>query len=81
MEWDAVVWLILGILGSAFIVGGIVAYRGSGRTSVRAFSAAAISAGVVMWVVILITVPVSRTGDGPSSPTVEKAETLTALTQ
>ncbi|MFQ5872935.1 MAG: hypothetical protein ACE5JL_03935, partial [Dehalococcoidia bacterium] len=43
-----------------------------------AFSAAAIAAGVVMWAVILITVPVSRTGDGPQEPTVTKVEALNA---
>ena len=48
MDWDTVIWLILGILGAALIVGGIIAYRGSVSTSVRAFSGAAIAAGVVM---------------------------------
>ena len=74
MDWGAVIWLILGILGAAFIVGGIIAYRGSAKVNVRAFSGAAIAAGVVMWAIVLITVPVSSTGDGPSSPTVTKDE-------
>ena len=59
MDWGFVIQIILGILGAAFIVGGIVAYRGSARTGVRAFAAAAVAAGVVMWTVVLITIPSS----------------------
>jgi len=62
MDWGTVIWMILGILGAALIAGGTVAYRGSARTSVRAFAAAAIAAGVVMWAILLFTVPVSHTG-------------------
>ena len=65
MDWGIAIQLTLGILGAALIVGGIVAYRGSTRTGVRAFSSSAIAAGVVMWVVVLLTVPVSVTGEGP----------------
>jgi hypothetical protein len=69
MNWDAVIWMILSILGAAFITGGIVAYRGSWRTRIRAFAAAAIAAGVVMWAIVIVTIPVSSTGHGSPEPT------------
>ena len=50
----------LGILGAALIAGGIVMYRKSESTHGRAFGAAAIAAGVVMWVIIIIVTPVSQ---------------------
>jgi Ca2+/H+ antiporter len=50
----------LGILGAALIAGGIVMYRKSESTNGRAFGAAAIAAGVVMWVIIVIVTPVSQ---------------------
>ncbi len=71
MDWGAVIQLILAILGAAFIVGGIVAYRGSVGTGVRAFGASAVAAGVVMWAVVLLTVPVSTTGGGSPNPIVD----------
>jgi hypothetical protein len=58
MDWGSVIWLILAVLGAASIAGGVVAYRGSAAVGVRAFGAAAIAAGAVMWAVVLITVPV-----------------------
>ena len=48
MDWGAVVQLTLAILGAVLIAGGIVGYRGSARTGVRAFGAAAVAGGVVM---------------------------------
>lgn len=62
MNWGALIWLILAIRGAASIVGGIVAYRGSEAVGVRTFAAAAVAAGVVMWAIIVLTVPVSATG-------------------
>ncbi len=59
---DFLVIAILGILGAALIAGGIVTYRGSTRTGVRALGAAAIAAGVVMWALILLITPVSVSG-------------------
>ena len=50
----------LGILGAALIAGGIVMYRKSKSTNGRAFGAAAIAAGVVMWVIIVIVTPASQ---------------------
>ena len=74
MDWGAIIQLSLAILGAASIVGGIVAYRRSARTGVRAFAASAVAAGVVMWAVVLLTVPASSTGDGSPDPTVTKVE-------
>jgi hypothetical protein len=48
MDWGGVIQLILAILGAAFIAGGVVAYRRSALTGVRAFGASAVAAGVVM---------------------------------
>ena len=79
MDWGAVIQLTIAILGAALIVGGIVAYRSSARTGVRAFSAAAMAADVVMWAVVLVTIPVSSTGGGSPEPTVEKVEVSATL--
>ena len=69
MDWGAIILLTLAIVGAALIVGGIVAYRGSSRTGVRALGASAIAAGAVMLLVVLFTVPASSTG-GPSGPVI-----------
>ncbi len=68
MDWGSVVWLILAILGAASIVGGVVGYRGSVSTGARAAGAALAAAGVVMWAVILVTVPVSTSSSDAPSP-------------
>ncbi len=72
MDWGFAIQIILGIVGAALIVGGIVAYLGSRKTGVRAFCAAAVAAGVVMWAVVLVTVPASSSDSTPPSPTVVK---------
>ena len=77
MDWGAVIWIILGVLGAALIAGGIVAYRGSRRTGVRAFSAAGIAAGVVMWAIVVITIPVSSSDNKSPSPTVNVVSAIT----
>ena len=61
MDWDLVVWLVLAVLGGALILGGMVAFRGNRRTLVRVIAAAAMAAGVVMWAIVLFTIPVSVT--------------------
>lgn len=68
MDWGAVVWIVLGILGAGLIFGGIVAYRGSTKSSVRAASAAAMASGLAMWAVIGFTVPASTSSDNAESP-------------
>ena len=70
MDWGSIVWLILAVLGAASIVGGIVVYRGSGSTGGRAAGAALAAGGVVMWAVILVTVPVSTSSRDAPSPIV-----------
>jgi type II secretory pathway component PulK len=50
---------LMAVFGAALIVGGFVAYRRSEVTSVRALSAGAIAAGVVMWAIIVLVTQVS----------------------
>ncbi|MCH7698575.1 MAG: hypothetical protein IH865_06535 [Chloroflexi bacterium] len=67
MEWDLIVWILLVVFGAASIVGGIVTYRGSKSTGGRAAGAALAAAGIAMWAIVLVTVPVSSSsGDTPS---------------
>ena len=58
MDWGAIIQLILAIVGAAAIVGGFVVYRGSTGALVRGASAGTIAAGVMMWTIVLLTVPV-----------------------
>jgi hypothetical protein len=67
---EAIIWMTLSITGAALVAGGIVAYRSSGGTGVRALGAAAIAAGVVMWAIVAITMPASHVQDGPPQPTI-----------
>ena len=71
MDWGWIIILALAILGAVLIAGGVVSYRGSARVGVRAFGAAAVAVGVVMWAVVLVATPASHSGEGPSAPTVE----------
>ncbi len=67
MDWGLIVWILLAIIGAASIVGGIVAYRGSRSTGGQAAGAALAAAGLAMWAIVLITVPVSSSsGESPS---------------
>ena len=61
MESGFIIWLILGVLGAALIAGGIVAYRGSKAVLVRSLAASAVAGGIVMWAVLLFTIPIART--------------------
>ena len=56
---EFLILIILGVLGAACIVGGIVGYRKSESARAKAISAAAIAAGVVMCAAILLVTPVS----------------------
>lgn len=80
MNWDAIFWIASATLGAALIAGGIVAYRGSTGTGARAFGAAATAAGVVMWAVVLLTVPFSSSGGGPPAPTLTGQQLRALLT-
>ncbi len=66
--------LVLGIVGAALVAAGVVAYRGSARTWVRALAAAMVAAGIATWALILWITPVAvtssaapRTAPGPIS--------------
>jgi hypothetical protein len=68
MDWGAVAWIVLGILGAGLIFGGIVAYLRHTNPTVRALSAAGIASGLAMWAVIGFTVPASTSSDNGESP-------------
>jgi len=68
MNWDALMWVLLSIFGAALVIGGIVAYRGIQRTGLRALAAAGVAAGIVMWAIVLVTIPVSGTQQGSPEP-------------
>ena len=70
MDWGWIIIMALAILGAGSIAGGVISYRGSARVGVRAFGAAAVAVGVVMWAVVLVVTPVSQSDEGLSAPTV-----------
>ena len=74
MDWDWIIIMALAILGAGLIAGGVVSYRGSERVGVRAFGAAAVAVGVMMWAVVMIVTPVSYSGEAPPAPTVTAVE-------
>jgi len=55
---ELIIRVILGVVGAALVAGGIVTYRRSTTTKVRALGAASIAARVVMWAIIVVTTPV-----------------------
>ncbi len=55
---EFIIAAILGILGAALIAGGTVGYRKSESARAKAFSAAAIAAGIVMLAIIAFIMPV-----------------------
>ncbi len=73
MDSGFILQVALAVLGVALIAGGFVAYRGSARTGVRSFAAAGIASGTVMLAVLVMTLAVATTGDGPPDPVVETA--------
>ena len=56
---EFIVIAILGIFGAGMIAGGTFLYRNSSNTNPRALGVASIAAGVVMWGLILMVMPVS----------------------
>ena len=56
---EFLILIVLGVIGAACVVGGIVGYRKSASTKAKVISAAAIAAGVVMWAILLLVIPVS----------------------
>lgn len=69
MDWGTIILLTLAILGAGFMAGGVVAYRRSTKVGVKAFGAASVAVGVMMWAVVLVATPVSQSG-GPMEPVV-----------
>ena len=61
MEAEFIVKTVLAVVGAALIAGGIVAIIKSNRTRSKVWGAAAIAAGVVMWLIILFTTIASST--------------------
>ena len=51
--------VLLGVVGAALIAGGVVSYRGTRRTGIRAGAAAAIAAGAAMLLALALVIPVS----------------------
>ena len=68
MDWGSVVWILLAVIGAASVVGGIVAYIRSKSTGGRAAGAALAAAGVAMWAIIFVTVPVSSSNSDTPPP-------------
>jgi hypothetical protein len=66
MDWGTIILLAFAILGAALLVGGVVAYRRSTRVGIKAFGAASVAAGLMMWAVVLVATPVSTTGEPPA---------------
>jgi hypothetical protein len=64
VDWSFIAIAVLAVFGAALIAGGVVAYRGSTRVAVRAYAAAAITAGIVMLALVLFITPVSVTRTG-----------------
>ena len=56
---EFLILIVLGVIGAACVVGGIVGYRKSESTKAKVISAAAIAAGVVMWAILLMVIPAS----------------------
>jgi hypothetical protein len=69
MDWGSIILMVLAILGSGLVAGGVVAYRGSTKAGVRTFGAASIATGLTMWAIVLLAAPVSQSG-GPSAPVI-----------
>lgn len=80
MDWGLVLLLTLVVVGAALVAGGVVLYRGSAKTGIRASGASAVAAGVVMLLLIpLLTIadsdgtapePVVTYGESGGAPTV-----------
>ena len=56
MDWGWITIYAFAIFGAAGIAGGIVAFRGSSRSGIRALVAASVASGVLMWIVVLMVV-------------------------
>lgn len=59
MDWGFIVQMVLAIVGAGLVMGGIVGYRGAVRSWVKALAAGAVASGAVMWLIVIMTIPVS----------------------
>jgi hypothetical protein len=66
-----IVIIAISVLGGALIAGGFVGYRRSLTTGAKVVSAAGVAAGLVMWAVLLLIVPVSSNTETQPQPIVE----------
>ena len=79
LNFGALIWLFMAVLGTALLVGGFFLYRGSKTGGTRAMAAASMAAGVTLWALLLFTVPVSRSIEYQPGPAVELGSTPTEL--
>lgn len=68
MDWGWIIIFGLAIVGAALIAGGVVAYRGATRRASKVLGAMGIAAGVVMWGIVAMVVPVFTTSAAPPTP-------------
>ena len=64
----AILWLALALTGIALIVMGVIVYRGRRTIWVRSLAGAGVAMGVVMWAVLIFTLPVSRSAEYNTNP-------------
>ena len=70
MNWDAVFWVTLAIVGAGLIVFGIVLYRGATATGQRATGAGLAAVGAAMYLVLGMTMPFSASDNLSPAPVV-----------
>ena len=71
MNWDAVFWILLAIVGAGLIVFGIVMYRGATTTNQRASGAGLAAVGAAMYLVLGMTLPFSASDNASPAPTIK----------
>lgn len=65
MDWGSVIWIILAVVGAALVGAGVVLLRRGISTGAKALGGACVGAGVIMWAVLLFTIPTSSTTSVP----------------
>ena len=68
MDWGWIIILGLATVGAALVAGGVVAYRGTAGSASKVLGAMGVAAGVVMWAIVAMVVPVSTTSAAPPTP-------------
>ena len=80
LEMGFVFVALLGVLGAALIVGGLVAYRGSTAVMARAFSAVGVVGGLATWLIIASVISTSTGSGAAPEPVVGFIKSDEALT-